>query len=237
MTFSRQTTGFYFYVLQANLILLSGLFLICVYPHLRIDEWLISFFYDPNVHQFTLKRNWFLEVVMHEGLKYLMIMIAVTICCLWLLSFKSHPLERYRNALFMTFLGMIVTTTAVTVLKRFSVHACQWDLSIYGGDQPLLELFESLPMGVSFGHCFPGGHASGGFSLWAFYFFFRDSNPKLAQCGLYAGAIFGFVMGWSQMMRGAHFMSHNLWSAWLVWTILLALHFIFSKRQLQRQYC
>jgi membrane-associated PAP2 superfamily phosphatase len=29
----------------------------------------------------------------------------------------------------------------------------------------------------------------------------------------------GSVLGLSQQMRGAHFMSHTLWTAWLCWTL------------------
>ena len=39
---------------------------------------------------------------------------------------------------------------------------------------------------------------------------------------LILGFIFGFAMGWGQMMRGAHFMSHNLWTGLIVWMVLLA---------------
>ena len=28
----------------------------------------------------------------------------------------------------------------------------------------------------------------------------------------------GFALGLAQQMRGAHFMSHTLWTAWLCWT-------------------
>ena len=26
-------------------------------------------------------------------------------------------------------------------------------------------------------------------------------------------------MGWAQMMRGTHFLSHNLWTAWVIWLV------------------
>jgi membrane-associated PAP2 superfamily phosphatase len=31
--------------------------------------------------------------------------------------------------------------------------------------------------------------------------------------------VIGFVLGISQQIRGAHFMSHTLWTAWLCWTV------------------
>ena len=34
------------------------------------------------------------------------------------------------------------------------------------------------------------------------------------------------AFGWVQQMRGAHFLSHTLWSIWLSWTIVVGLHAI-----------
>ncbi|MEO7344866.1 MAG: phosphatase PAP2 family protein, partial [Methylotenera sp.] len=128
---------------------------------------------------------------------------------------------------------MLISTTTISILKHFSNHACPWDLSIYGGNQPLFALFEALPFGAAPGHCFPGGHAAGGFSLMAFYFGFRDTEAKIANIGfanigLVIGLILGFAMGWAQVMRGAHFMSHNLWTAWIIWMLLLAQYLIWK---------
>src|SRR5690606_16500174 len=67
------------------------------------------------------------------------------------------------------------------------------------------------------GLCWPGGHASGGFALAAAYFVLRDSRPHSARWMLAIGLLFGCVMSIVQMVRGAHFLSHNLWSLWLVW--------------------
>ncbi|MDU4093940.1 MAG: phosphoesterase, partial [Pantoea sp.] len=44
----------------------------------------------------------------------------------------------------------------------------------------------------------------------------------------WSGAIvLGLVMGYGQMMRGAHFLSHNLWAGWWVWlTQLLTYRYV-----------
>ena len=54
----------------------------------------------------------------------------------------------------------------------------------------------------------------------AFYFGLRDTHVRTARLFLATGFGAGMVMGWSQMMRGAHFLSHNVWSAWVVWVFL-----------------
>ena len=79
------------------------------------------------------------------------------------------------------------------------------------------------------GHCFPGGHASTGFALITGYFVYFETDSKRAHFFLISGLILGFSMGWAQMMRGAHFVSHNLWTAWFVWLInfitYISIHF------------
>ncbi len=230
-----------FWLLHLVLPLILALLLALIYPRTGLDAFLINSFYDAHALAFPLKRDWFLETVMHQGLKNLMVIISLTMLGLWIFGFKiwtsgrsdikSAWIQRYHRQFIWVFVAMLFATTAISILKHFSDHACPWSLLQYGGTQPLIPLFGSLPFGAYPGHCFPGGHASGGFALMAFYFAFRDSEPKLAKMGLLAGIIFGFAMGWGQMMRGAHFMSHNLWTAWVVWMILLVQYWAWSPKK------
>jgi membrane-associated PAP2 superfamily phosphatase len=41
------------------------------------------------------------------------------------------------------------------------------------------------------------------------------------------GVVFGLWLGWVQVMRGAHFVSHNLWTVWVVWVVLLLMYRIY----------
>lgn len=208
---------------QMAILFIAAFILIFIYPKTNLDALLIAPYFDVAQHQFMLKHHWFFENVMHTALKNLMLLIALSVLTLWLFSYKINQLKQYRRSLIWTFIAMLLATTTITIVKHFSNHACPWDLTMYGGNQPLLALFDTLPPGAEAGQCFPGGHASGGFALWAFYFAFKKINPSLAQLGLYSGLVFGFVMGWAQMMRGAHFLSHNLWTAWFVWLVLCLL--------------
>ncbi len=199
-----------------------------IYPLTNWDAWLIAPYYDAQQLNFPLKRDWFVETVIHLWFKYAVIAISLIFLSLFLLSFakiNNRPwIKKYRRTFIWTFVSMVISTAAISVLKHMSNHSCPWDLSLYGGTQPLLDLFEALPLGAKPGHCFPGGHASAGFSLMAIYFAFRDSQTKLANSALWIGIIAGLIMGWGQMMRGAHFMSHNLWTVWVVWMLLLLMY-------------
>lgn len=121
---------------------------------------------------------------------------------------------------------MVVSTAVVAILKHLNQHGCPWDVTLYGGDLPLFDLFAPPPLGMEAGRCFPAGHPSGGFALIAFYFAFMHYKPRFAAYMLGLGLVMGLVMGAAQIMRGAHFLSHVLWSGWLVWMALLVLYWI-----------
>jgi membrane-associated PAP2 superfamily phosphatase len=221
-------------------LLASAYFLVFIYPTTGLDQWLIAPYFDATAHHFPLKHDHFLEQFMHLGLKYCMVAIALTSLAIALqantralsrASFHARLIYLLKNPYFLAFVGMLISTTTVSVFKSMSMHGCPSDLSLYGGDLPLLGLFAHLPAGIKAGHCFPGGHASAGFALMAFYFAFRDSKPSFARAMLFLSLLLGFAMGWAQMMRGAHFMSHNLWSAWLVWLVLFTTKKIIEKNE------
>jgi len=235
-----------FWLPHIALPIIAGLLLTFLYPHTRLDTWLIQPFYDAHALVFPLKNDGFLENVMHKGLRNLMIVVSLMMLGFWIFGLKicgvvfksqngSHWSKVYHRQFLWIFVAMVISTSTISILKRLSMHSCPWDLLAYGGNQPWAEVFSNLPATAKMGHCFPGGHASGGFALIAIYFGFRDSLPKLANAGLLLGLLFGFAMGWGQMMRGAHFMSHNLWTAWIVWMILLAQYLVWSPKALAAQ--
>ena len=230
-----------FWLLHLVLPILLVILMVFIYPYTGLDAWLIRPFYDTQTLVFPLKNDGFLENIMHQGFKNLMIVVSLITFSLWLFGLKIWQSKRtsrakttwihtYHNQFLWVFVAMIFATSIISVLKHFSNHACPWSLLIYGGRQPLISLFGNLPAGAVAGHCFPGGHASAGFALMAFYFGFRDTLPKFAKIALLIGLVFGTTMGYAQMMRGAHFMSHNLWTALIVWVMLLTQYLIWKPK-------
>lgn len=206
--------------------LLFILLMLLLYPYTDLDTRIADLFYDIQLHRFTLKNDPFLTVWMHVRLKWLMVAIALASLVLALLGYKLSSLQEYRKSLLWVFAGMLVSTMAVSIFKHYSVHGCPWDVALYGGNLPLLDLFTAPPAGTEAGRCFPAGHPSGGFALMAFYFAFMHSKPRFSVLMLWIGLFMGLLMGLVQMLRGAHFLSHVLWSGWLVWMVLLALYWL-----------
>lgn len=109
----------------------------------------------------------------------------------------------------------VAVMAAVPALKRASSTSCPWDLADFGGHVPYLPHWPWLPADGGPGHCFPSGHAVAAFAFLVPALAWRRQRPVASRRALVlvlaAGAVFGAV----QVLRGAHFVSHVLWSAWL----------------------
>lgn len=211
--------------------LIFAIFMLTIYSKVQWDISLTNLFFDAQQQVFPLKRHEFLSQWMHVDLKWLMVAIALTSFGLSAASYQFSHLKVHRKSLLWVFVGMVVATTAVSILKHYNQHGCPWDIAMYGGDLPLFELFATPPAGVEAGRCFPAGHPSGGFALMAFYFSFMHSKPRFANKMLWLGLAMGLLMGMAQVMRGAHFLSHVLWSGWVVWVVLLLLYRIWPPNK------
>jgi membrane-associated PAP2 superfamily phosphatase len=130
-----------------------------------------------------------------------------------------------RVSLFLTVLSALLS---VTLIKGFSQTSCPWDLQAFGGVAPYVSHWNLWASDGGGGHCFPAGHASTGFAFMAAYFGLRQNNAPGAVKWLLVAMCIGFILGISQQMRGAHFMSHTLWTAWLCWTVGWLSHVLFN---------
>ena len=187
---------------------------------LDLDRAASAFFYDPMSLSFPLRNDWWLTHVFHDGAKWTVIGFGFLVFAAWLLSFVWAPLRCLRRLTFFLICGIGLTAAGIAVIKAFSSPACPYDLTIYGGLYPRLTFFERLPAGTSPGRCWPGGHASTAFSLFGLYFAARhESRSRLAFGLLLFVLLFGALLSVVQVMRGAHFPSHQMWTALICWYI------------------
>lgn len=213
-TFSR------FFIIQTLILLISGIVLLWVFPvGGNIDMRLIAPWIDQFGH-FPYKDNWFTDTLAHRYVKNVLIAMYSVVFFTWLASFKFQTLGKYRYVYGYFFIVSMICTTSIGYMKAHAGHACPWDMTV------ATSTGFQWDFSATAGKCFPGGHASTGFALLTGYFVYRDSKPKSAYFFLVAGLILGFAMGWTQMMRGAHFLSHNLWTAWIIWCINLVIYAI-----------
>ena len=202
-----------FLLLQAILLLLSLLILLNFFSVAgRLDLHLIQPFIDAHA-EFPLRQNWALAELNHRYVKYILIAVYLSYLLAWLLSFRFQKLRARRWKFGYFFWMAVISTSVIAILKSQSAHACPWDMSIATAHGVWWDLSATA------GHCFPGGHASSGFALLVGYFVYRVAQPKRAYFFLIAACILGMGMGSAQMMRGAHFFSHNLWTGWITWCL------------------
>jgi len=187
-----------------------------------------------NPQGFPLRHNWWLEHLLHDNARQLALVIyAGLLVMIWLPLGWFKKIHRFQR--FEIWLGTSLGLLLINLIKRYSLTSCPWDLNDFGGVGTYVSHWNwSLSDGGS-GHCFPGGHASSALAFVSLSLPWLMSTSKqdqgLGTQILLGVLLLGFVLGAVQTLRGAHFPSHTLWTAFLCWTMALTNHLAFSWHQ------
>jgi membrane-associated PAP2 superfamily phosphatase len=190
-----------------------------------------SGFFDAAHMQWVGARSWWIGAFLHTGGRWAIRLIVASACVLWLATHRGWRLRALRRPVGYFIVASVLSIAVVGLLKTLTNVDCPWDLTPFGGHFPVVSLFADRPDALRAGRCFPAAHASSGYALVALYFQFRERSRTLARIGLGIGVLTGAVFGLAQQARGAHFMSHDLWSAYIVWLIAASIYvFGFATR-------
>ena len=140
-------------------------------------------------------------------------------------SFFIDRLKPFKRELGCLVLSLGLATSFVTPVKAVTAVQCPWSLEQFGGHETYSKLMEHRPQTNKPGRCWPGGHAATGFTLFALFFVLRDRRPRLARQAFIFAFALGSVFSISRMMQGAHFFSHNVWTAIFCWLICLGSYY------------
>lgn len=187
------------------------------------DLWIADRLYELQGHRWALRHAFVTDTLIHLAGRDLSLLAWLAGVAAWVAARSNAGLQRWRGPLAYLALSTLLATAAVAWIKSWSNMDCPWDLLRYGGERPYVGLLGLRPVGLGRGACFPAGHASAGYAWLGLYFFFRATRLRLRWIGLLAAATMGLVFGVSQQLRGAHFMSHDVWTAALCWMVALAL--------------
>lgn len=161
-------------------------------------------------------RRWFV-IAFHEIPRnvssVLVVALAIGIFKPW--SFLKRLSRRERVQLVLSILGGMLL---ITLLKKTNHTSCPWDVKEFGGRALYVSHWAWGVLDQGPGHCFPAGHASSAFGFLSGWFVIRKLGPQIATRWLLAALVLGLVLGFAQQMRGAHYLSHTLWTAWVCWT-------------------
>lgn len=211
MALTMQQTQHKFIFQQLFGLLIAFILLMKVFPIAgALDQHLIQAWVGQS-GTFPYRHSWALSQLNHQYVKDILLAVFISWFGLYVASFKLEHIRFERWRYLYLFLLVIVTTSFIGLLKSQSSHSCPWNMLIPSGTGFVFDVHAGQ------GHCFPGGHAATGFALLVGYFAYRDDQPQRAYFYLCSSLILGFAMGWAQMMRGAHFLSHNLWTCWIIW--------------------
>jgi len=175
--------------------------------------------YDPVAGDFIGRHSYFLEDILHDRAKQVVILFSVYAIIGFIGAFFVQRWMPWRRELGCLVLSMALSTGFVTPMKAVTAVQCPWSLSEFGGKETYSELLSPRPATDKPGRCWPGGHAATGFTLFALFFIFRDRRPRLARAGLILAITLGTVFSIGRMLQGAHFFSHNVWTAVFCWLI------------------
>ncbi len=203
-----------------------------------LDLALADAVFDAASGVFPWRHAWLAETFSHLILKWLLMLLALGFIGRALADLawpRAGMGVRARLRLRIVALSALLVPLAISMLKQFSTSHCPWDLLRYGGDQPYVRLFEALPAGAVAGQCLPAGHASSALWLLSLAVYWLPARPRMA-CAVAALALaFGAAVGYLQQLRGAHFMTHTLWSMWIACAIVLFLVAVLRARPSRRK--
>lgn len=165
---------------------------------------------------FAWRDAWWARGLLHDGGRLLagVVLLGLVVAALRAPGAGPGRGERWRW-LAVTVLCLL----AVPTLKQGSLTSCPWDLAEFGGRAAYVPHWLPGVADGGPGHCFPSGHATAAFAFLGQFFLWREHSPRRARAWLLGVLLAGLLFGAAQLVRGAHFASHTLWTAWLCWAI------------------
>lgn len=210
-----------------------GLVLLLAWEASGLDLPMARWFGDAS--GFAWRENWFVVDVLHNAAQRLgwIWLLGMALAVFWPVG-VLRALNRGERAGMVG--GTLLALLVIIWMKLASHTSCPWDLAAFGG----VARYQSHWLGWlqddgGAGRCFPAGHASAGFAFVAGWFALRRDLPRLAAVWLAVALFAGLVLGLAQQLRGAHFMSHTLWTAWLCAAVGWAVDAAFARSRADLQ--
>jgi membrane-associated PAP2 superfamily phosphatase len=184
-----------------------------------LDQPWASWLFRQQGNAWSLKDSFLLETVLHRGGRLLSELAWITLLATTLAHWRTRTADGWTRPAARLLVAVLAATACVAALKAATHMDCPWDLAGFGGERPFVPLFAYRPAGLGAPACFPAAHAASGYAWVALYFFFLRTTPRWRSAGLATGLLVGAVFGLAQQLRGAHFLSHDVASLAVCWTV------------------
>ncbi|MFC6336475.1 phosphatase PAP2 family protein [Pseudomonas sp. CCM 7891] len=252
---------FDFYRGNLGLPVLLALVTFMAFDMTDLDRLFSNLFYDPVAGVFPIGESHLFEKITHKWTRIVPDWTGELAIIGALLSFVWPCLEKYRETqfarrvvhsrlatplsflrrhrldFFFVIVAFALSTGVIHYLKSHTSVYCPVETTLYGGAEVRKEWFENFTLWreAGAGRCWPGGHASSAFSLFALYFIARRYRWQYSNLLLAGVIVLGLVYGTTRVLQGWHYFSHTLWAGIFVWlsTLLVALCF-YGRATLQQ---
>ncbi|NCT84224.1 MAG: phosphatase PAP2 family protein [Comamonadaceae bacterium] len=184
-----------------------------------LDLWAMHHVGDAT--GFAWREHWLTTQLVHQGGR-LLSWAAIAFILLANLRPRQLLPELTRSERLGWLLTTLLCLAVVSLIKRASLTSCPWDLAEFGGTAHYISHWAFGLRDGGGGRCFPSGHASAAFAFLGGAWVLARAYPRLAQAWLAGVIVLGVVFGTGQMLRGAHYPSHTMWTAWICWAITFA---------------
>lgn len=182
------------------------------------------FIYDNG---FPFKNSFIFEQILHKAAAKLVIVFYLYLLVKIFITKGAQNKKFY----LYSFVTGVISLGVVAYFKTLTVINCPWSLEIFGGTGQFVHFWQMFSHAFPVGNCFPAGHSSGGYSLLGLFFagliVFGRANLKLLIPGIFIGGLLGLT----QQIRGAHFLSHDLMTISLCILINLIMSLLFIRFQ------
>lgn len=192
--------------------------------------------YRLQGNSWSLQDAWITNALIHDQGRNLVALMLLTLLAAIFLSHMTPTIRPFRKGLYYVLVSALITALLVNVMKETSVLDCPWDLVRYGGEKEYVSLFGPRNSGQAPGGCFPAGHASGAYCWIGLFFLARRFKPQWRFIALGSVLSLGLVFGIAQQLRGAHFISHDLWTLYISWmSATLCYFYLFRMEPLHQR--
>jgi membrane-associated PAP2 superfamily phosphatase len=185
---------------------------------------------------FAWEHNYWLDDILHGGGRTLVKRLFFLNLALLLLSLFIKPLKASRRAFIYIAMTTLLSTSVIASLKHLTTLPCPDALTGFGGTRAWVSLNQVFSPELPPGRCYPAGHASGGYAWICLAFLFPFGTQRF-YLALAPGLLLGLVFGVTQQLRGYHFLSHDILTVALCWTMsgMLAYALCSGRRRLTRR--
>ena len=216
---------------RAQAVALLALLALLLWEALELDAPMVQMLIQNG--QFPLQHHVVLESWLHDWIKPVIWGFFALLCSQWIRPWGFF-VDVPRGRLAFAVLSILFCLLVIAWLKKGSTVSCPWELREAGGLAQYVEhawpwTTWSQADGGS-GKCFPGGHASSGFAWLGLYVALRDFDARRARWALICALSLGTLLGTVQLLRGAHYFSHALWTALICWYLCAALWWFWPQK-------